>query len=54
MLIKGAAELAGIDTYSIQGIAGLEDPYTRLLTQLSGEVKMNFLKNELGESIKIL
>jgi protease IV len=50
--IKGAAELAGVETYSIRELPVLEDPYTRILTQLSGEIKMNILKKELGESVK--
>lgn len=50
--IKGAAELAGIESYSIRELPAIEDPYTRLLNQLAGEVKMNFLKKELGESVK--
>jgi len=29
----------------------LTDPYTRLLTQLSGDVRMSILKKELGESL---
>jgi protease IV len=51
--IKGAAELAGINAYSIRELPEIEDPYTRILSQLGGEVKMNFLKNELGESVKL-
>ena len=50
--IKGAAELAGIKTWSVRELPVIEDPYMKLLTQLSGEVKMNFLKKELGESVK--
>jgi protease-4 len=50
--IKGAAELAGIETWSVRELPVIEDPYMKLLTQLSGEVKMNFLKKELGESVK--
>jgi protease-4 len=50
--IKGAAELAGIDSWSIRELPVIEDPYMKLLTQLSGEVKMSFLKKELGESVK--
>ena len=30
----------------------IEDPYTRLLSQLGGEIKMRILKNELGESAR--
>ena len=46
--IKSAASLAGIDKYKIRELPELEDPYTRLLEQLSGEVRMSFLKKELG------
>jgi len=51
--IKGAAELAGMETYSIRELPFIEDPYTKLLNQLSGEIKLSFLRKELGESFKI-
>jgi protease-4 len=50
--IKGAAKLAGVESFSIRELPALEDPYTRILSQLSGEVRMSILKNELGESVK--
>jgi protease IV len=50
--IKGAANLAGIDKYSVRELPVIEDPYTRLLTQLGGEIRMSILKRELGESVK--
>jgi protease-4 len=50
--IKGAAKLAGIESFSVKELPVLEDPYTRILSQLTGEVKQSILKNELGESIK--
>ena len=50
--IKGAADLAGLETWSVRELPELEDPYTRLLTQLGGEVKMSILKRELGETVK--
>jgi protease-4 len=50
--IKGAANLAGVDKYSIRELPAIEDPYTRLMSQLSGEIRMNFLKREVGESVK--
>lgn len=50
--IRGAAKLAGIDNYSIRELPVYEDPYIRILSQLSGEVKMRILKKELGESVK--
>jgi protease-4 len=50
--IHGAAKLAGIESYSIRELPVLEDTYTRILSQLGGEIKMSILKNELGESVK--
>jgi protease IV len=50
--IEGAAELAGIDKYKIRELPELEDPYTRILSQLSGDIRMNIIKKELGESIE--
>jgi len=50
--IKGAATLAGIDKYKIRELPELEDPYTRLLTQLTGGIRMSLLKKELGESVE--
>jgi protease-4 len=49
--IKGAAELAGIDKFKVKELPVLEDPYTRLLSQLSGDIRMRILKKELGESL---
>jgi protease IV len=50
--IDGAAKLAGVESFSVRELPVLEDPYTRILTQLSGEVRMSVLKKELGESVK--
>lgn len=50
--INGAAKLAGIESFSVRELPVFEDPYTRILSQLSGEVRMSFLKKELGESVK--
>ncbi len=50
--IKGAADLAGIDTWSIRELPVIEDPYIRLLSELGGEIRMSILKKELGESVK--
>lgn len=50
--IRGAAELAGLNTYSTRELPEVEDPYTRLLSQLSGEVRMRIIKKELGESVR--
>ncbi len=50
--IKGAADLAHLTDYSIRELPVLEDPYLRLLSQLSGDVKIKMLKKELGESFR--
>jgi protease IV len=50
--IKGAAGLARLEKYSLRELPVTEDPYTRLISQLGGEIKMRILKNELGESAK--
>lgn len=50
--VRGAASLAGIDEYSVRELPYAEDPYLKLLSQLSGEVKMNMLKKELGPTVK--
>ena len=50
--LKGAAELAGIDKYSLRELPVREDPYTRLLSQLSGDAKLKMLTREFGESAK--
>ncbi len=50
--IDSAASLAGIDTYSIRELPSIEDPYTKLLNQLTGDIKMKILRKELGENIK--
>lgn len=51
--VQGAAELAGLDSYHIKELPVAEDPYMKLLTQLSGEVRLSLLKKELGESLRI-
>ncbi len=47
--IEEAAKLAGVDAYSIRELPVSEDPFTKILSQLSGGIKMQILKNELGE-----
>lgn len=47
--IDEAAKLAGIETYSIRELPVAVDPFTKILSQLSGDIKMRILKNELGE-----
>ena len=50
--INSAAKLAGMRSFSIRELPVIEDPYTRILNQLTGEIKLSILKNELGESVK--
>ena len=50
--IKGAASLAGVKDYSVRELPYIEDPYTKLLSQLGGELRMRILAGELGESFK--
>jgi protease-4 len=47
--VEEAAKLAGIETYSLRELPVAEDPFTRILSQLTGEIRMRILKNELGE-----
>jgi protease-4 len=46
--IKGAASLAGIESYRLMEYPEAEDPYQKILTTLTGEMKMSMLRNELG------
>lgn len=50
--IKGAASLAGIETYSIRELPVIEDPYMKIINQLGGQMKTNLLKKELGNSFR--
>lgn len=50
--VKEAAILAGLEKYSIRELPVVEDPYTKLMKQMAGDIKLNFLKNELGSSFR--
>lgn len=51
--VRSAAELAGLDSlYVIKELPSIQDPYTRLINQLSGNIRMSILKKELGESFR--
>jgi protease-4 len=52
--IKEAVTLAGIDfnSYSLRELPAAEDPYTRILNQLGGEIRMSLIKKELGETFR--
>jgi protease-4 len=51
--VSGAAGLAGLDTYSVRELPAVEDPYTKLIRQLTGEIRMSLLKKELGDYLRI-
>jgi protease-4 len=50
--IEEAVNLTGETDYSIVELPEIEDTYTRLFNSLSGEIRMNFIKKELGEAAK--
>lgn len=52
--IKEAVKLADLESYSIRELPEIEDPLTSLIKQLSGDVRLNILKKELGESVRFL
>jgi protease-4 len=48
--IEIASEMAGLDHYRIVSLPIQEDPYQKLLKDLSGSIQASILKKELGES----
>jgi protease-4 len=50
--IGEAAKLSGIEDYSIIELPEIEDPYTRLINSLTGEIRMKIIKSELGDASK--
>ncbi|MBW6501573.1 MAG: signal peptide peptidase SppA [Bacteroidales bacterium] len=52
--VQEAATLAGIEAYSVRELPALEDPYTRLLSQLGGEIRSRILTRELGSTVRFL
>lgn len=51
--IEVAAEMAGLENYRISSRPELDDPFTALMKQLTGEVKAKIIQKELGESYLI-
>ncbi len=52
--VNEAAKLAGIEDWSVRELPVPEDPLMRLLTQLSGEVKLKILTGEYGEYARLI
>jgi len=51
--IKGAAKLAGLEDYSLMEYPVNEEPYARLLSGFASDMKMGFLKKELGDNFRL-
>ncbi len=47
-----AAEMAGLDQYRIISLPAQEDPYQKLIKELSGNIRTSILKKELGASYR--
>jgi protease-4 len=47
--IEVAAEMAGLETYRLQSLPKLEDPFTMIMKELTGGAKLRIIKNELGD-----
>lgn len=52
--IDSAAALAGIEKYSLKELPVQEEPYARLVSQLSGDSKIRILKSKFGESFRFV
>ncbi len=46
--IEVAAEMAGLETYRIQSLPKLDDPFTALMKELTGGARMKAMEKELG------
>ena len=51
--IEIAAEMAGLENYRITSLPALEDPFTMLVKELTGEAKMRMIRKELGDSYEL-
>lgn len=52
--IKGAAELAQLESYTVRELPMPADPYTQLLSQLTGDIKIKILQNEFGAAARMI
>jgi protease-4 len=51
--IEIAAEMADLENYRITSLPYLDDPFTMLMKELTGEAKMRMFKKELGASFEL-
>ncbi len=52
--IDSAAALAGIEKYSLKELPVQEEPYARLISQLTGDAKIRIIKRNFGESFRFI
>jgi protease IV len=52
--IEIAAEMAGLENYRISSRPELDDPFTSIMKQFSGDVKTKIMKKELGEAYDMI
>lgn len=52
--IKGAAELAKVESYTVRELPVPVDPYTQLLSSLTGDIKMKIIQKEFGVTARIV
>ncbi len=50
--IEIAAEMAELENYHIRSLPKLEDPFTTLMKELSGEAKAKIIRKEMGDSYR--
>ncbi|WP_372774869.1 signal peptide peptidase SppA [Mangrovibacterium sp.] len=50
--VRIAAEMCGLEEYRVSKLPKLKDPFEELIKGFSGDAKMFFMKNELGDQYK--
>lgn len=52
--VEYAAKYAGLDKYSVNEYPVVEDPYLKLLSGFSGQLRMRLTSNRLGEAVDLI
>lgn len=47
--IEVAAEMAGLENYRVRSLPRLEDPMTMIMKQITGDARLNVIREELGD-----
>ena len=50
--IEIAAEMAGLENYRLYELPELKDPFKQIISELTGQVKMSILQENIGENYK--